>query len=127
MFGPIYFGPDGEPITVEQFSAMLQSEERFVAQDRVGDKIVSTVWLGLDLGFGFDHRNPLIFETMVFYTTAGGDLDPQRPIDAYTQRYARRDEALDGHRELTKFLPILSHPETGRMATETTDTPKRDD
>lgn len=50
---------------------------------------VSTVWLGLDHGWG--DGKPLIFETMVF----GGSM-----ADELCQRYSTEAEAEAGHREV---------------------------
>lgn len=47
-------------------------ENRIVQQTTVGDKFVSTVFLGLDHQFG--DGPPLIFETMIFAGEYGGDM-----------------------------------------------------
>ena len=46
---------------------------------------VSTVFLGLDHGFGAEE--PVLFETMIF----GGEYDE------YCERYCTWDEAVEGH------------------------------
>jgi len=63
----------------------FQKANRQVAHDRVGDVRVSTVFLGLDHGYG--DGPPVLFETMIF----GG------PHDQYQERYSTWEEALDGH------------------------------
>jgi hypothetical protein len=68
----------------------MQTADRHVALDTVGDVRVSTVFLGLDHRFG--PGSPVLFETMVF----GGPLDQEQ------NRYATWDEALAGHHALLK-------------------------
>lgn len=58
---------------------------RRVAAEVVGDVRVSTVFLGLDHGYG--DGPPLIFETMIF----GGDHDGEQ------WRYSTWQEAEEGH------------------------------
>ncbi len=55
-----------------------------VARLKEGDILISTVWLGLDHGFG---KRRLIFESMVF----GG------PYDQLQWRYSSEEEAQKGH------------------------------
>ena len=59
--------------------------KRRVAQDKIGEVRISTVFLGLDHSFG--NGQPLIFETMVF----GG------PLDQEEVRYSTWEEAERGH------------------------------
>lgn len=73
--------------TVEEFGKMLEDPGRIVAQDTIGDHFVSTVFLGLNHGWG---EREMWFETMVF--DAAGDS-----IDA--QRYETWGEAELGHRK----------------------------
>jgi hypothetical protein len=82
---PMYFGRDGEPIGLGDWAYLRDAFSPHVAETRVDDAWVSTVWLGLDHGFGIGP--PLIFETMIF----GG------PLDQYQARYHDEAEALDGH------------------------------
>jgi hypothetical protein len=65
---------------------------------------VSTVWLGVDYGFGLGQTPPVIFETMIF----GGLLD------GFLTRYCTPAEAARGHREIVRevrrvprFRPLL--------------------
>jgi hypothetical protein len=57
------------------------------------DCTVSTVWLGIDYGFG-PTPQPLIFETMVF---PSGSFD-----DVYCQRYGTEADARAGHDAITE-------------------------
>jgi hypothetical protein len=80
---------EGNPVAEPDLLAWgkwMQTAERSVARDEFQDVLVSTVFLGLDHGFG-DEGAPVLFETMIF----GGDLND------YSERYSTRQEAIDGH------------------------------
>lgn len=72
----LHWDRDGQPISLERWAELLERGEpyRRVAATWLGDGPeavqVSTVWIGINYGFGETAR-PLIFETMVF----GGNLD----------------------------------------------------
>lgn len=72
-----------------------ETETRRVAVDEVGGFEVSTVFLGIDHGFGYTDR-PILFETMIFNATG-----KSRPG---TRRYCTWDEAEAGHREVCAAL-----------------------
>lgn len=94
----------GQPITLEACMLALfglAEGENQVCHDELrvaGERAcVSTVWLGIDQGFGATER-PLIFESRVF----GG------PLDNTCRRYATRDEAIAGHDELVAEILQLA-------------------
>lgn len=89
------FNQAGQPMSAEAWGRVLGMpvEYRRVARDEVGDVTVSTVWLGLDHGFGMEDA-PLIFETLIF----GGDHDGEM------MRYPTRDEALAGHAQAVALV-----------------------
>jgi len=62
-------------------------ENKIVAQFEVNGHQISTVFLGLDHGFGSD--TPIVFETMIF----GGSNE-------ICERYATYEEAVAGHNAL---------------------------
>jgi hypothetical protein len=78
--------------------------DRHVAESIQGDVRVSTVFLGLDHGFG---GRPKLFETMVFVGHA----------EQGCERYSTWDEAEAGHarwvKQVFKPTPILALPTTG--------------
>lgn len=81
---------DENGIAVEEPNLMawgrwMASSDRNIARVTLGDVLVSTVFLGLDHGWG---GPPVLFETMIF----GG------PHSDYQQRYTTRTEALMGHK-----------------------------
>lgn len=84
-----YVERDGVPVKVDDLLAWgreLEKADRRVAADMLPDGVrVSTVFLGLDHGFG--EGPPILYETMVF----GG------PSDGDCERYSTRAEALAGH------------------------------
>lgn len=85
-----------------EWGAWFETADRKIARDKlkIGDETVtvSTVFLGLDHGFG--RGGPVLFETLVF----GG------PHDQDERRYSTRQEALAGHAEfLAKHLPLAPH------------------
>lgn len=86
-----YFKLDGKnvvPATEEEFIEQFKnSERRIIKQDKVGPMLVSTVFLGLDHGFGGGRS--LFFETMVF--------DGVGILDDFQTRYETYDEAEIGH------------------------------
>jgi len=61
----------------------LSTDPRFAAQSI----LISTVFLGLDMGFGHPKRDPLLFETMVF----------NGPLNEEMDRYSSWVEAEAGH------------------------------
>lgn len=85
----------------------LETADRHVRDTARDDVRVSTVFLGLDHGFG-DDGPPVLFETMVFVNGA----------EAGCERYCTWDEAEAGHErwvmQVFKPTPILTLlPTTG--------------
>lgn len=65
----------GEPKAVDDtltWAKWFETAERHVADETIGDSRISTVFLGIDHGFG--HGEPVLWETMVF----GGSLDGEQ-------------------------------------------------
>lgn len=102
----MYFDPDGNDITMRQWSEIYADRDRrVVRQQRIGSVFLSTVWLGLNHGWG--DPAPLIFETMTFPARLRHRkpvrLDSPRPMNRrmrewqICRRYSTRQEALAGH------------------------------
>jgi hypothetical protein len=68
--------------------------KKIVRQEHVGHYFVSTVFIGMDYGYG--ERPPQIFETMVFYFGESSDH--------YCDRYATWQEAEEGHKKAVKWV-----------------------
>lgn len=85
-------GHDAVPETdLITWARWFETADRKVALTDIAAGVnVSTVFLGLDHGYG--DGPPQIFETMVF----GG------PLDKEMDRYATWDEALKGHTAMVK-------------------------
>lgn len=89
----IYFSRQGAPLLdVLKWSKIFEEEDRVVAQTELKNgKLVSTVWLGVDLNFK-GVGQPLIFETMVF---SKGDRE-----ELACERYSTENEAMAGHKKI---------------------------
>jgi len=86
-----FYDRQGNAIDLLEWGTLMEdSFYKIVKQDRLGPYFVSTVWIGLDHGFG--EPLPLIFETMVFKGKSERDLD--------CWRYATEDEALASHQRM---------------------------
>jgi hypothetical protein len=89
----LYYDRQGEPIDVNQWASLFTSNYQRVARDEVEGYTVSTVWLGLDHGWG----GPIIFifETMLF---GKGERNQE------CHRYSTEKEALAGHEAIVTAL-----------------------
>jgi len=83
----------------------LDKADRRVARDVVGGVLVSTVFLGMDHGWG--EGPPILFETMAFE-----DEDTAREIETF--RYSTWDEAEKGHAELVRKYREIAEAATLR-------------
>jgi hypothetical protein len=81
-------GHNAVPVDMLTWARSFSECDRTVARETVCGCEVSTVFLGLDHGFG--SGPPMIFETMVF----GGPLDQEQ------ERYSTWDEAEAGHQAM---------------------------
>jgi hypothetical protein len=92
----------------------METADRHVRKENVGPWWVSTVFLGLDHGYGslFDRDvPPVLFETMVFLETIERPItigDHTRmchdTLDDITHRYSTWEEALKGHNAIAARL-----------------------
>lgn len=74
----------------------MESPERIIAQENIGDVFISTVFLGIDHSFKFDQEeSPVLFESMVF----GGN-----ELNGTITRYHTYSEAKKGHHELVELV-----------------------
>jgi hypothetical protein len=83
---------------VVEWAKSFEKKSRILAKTQVGEIEVSTVFLGIDHGFG---GRQLWFETMTF----GDDEERQ-------QRYATWAEAESGHIEMVESLGGHTEPNT---------------
>jgi hypothetical protein len=84
--------PVPEP-NILKWAIWMEAADRHVVQDYLLDGVnVSTIFLGLDYGFGYNDH--LFFETMIF----GGDHD------GYQERYSTWEEAEEGHKKAIELV-----------------------
>lgn len=95
---PEFTDRQGRPLTIEQWSRMFADRAyKRVASTTVRRLWVSTVWMGMDHGYG---NKPLYFETMVF-PAPGSKRYRNRPwMEEYVERYTTELEARRGHQRI---------------------------
>lgn len=84
------------PVPVEdilEWSKWCATAKRHVGDTKVGDIRVSTVFLGINHGWG--EGEPILFETMIFGSEKMKD---------YCERYATWEEAEDGHLRAVRLV-----------------------
>lgn len=81
-----------------EWASSFENGSRRVDRTVVGDKLVSTMFLGVDHSFGVG--DPELFETMVF----NNDKTNYASHDEYTRRYATMEQAQKGHKEVVSQL-----------------------
>ena len=82
-----HFDRNGKPLTNADYMLLFTYQPyKVLRKEKVGELLVSTVWLGLN--HSYENDTPIIFETMVFEN----DTD-----SVYTERYATEQQALMGH------------------------------
>lgn len=65
---------------------------KIINQHTYGDFFISTVWIGIDLGFPSNSGHPVIFETMIFV-----QADREHELQDYQERHCTETEAIKGH------------------------------
>jgi hypothetical protein len=111
---PIHFDRQGEPISMRRWAELFEDRGyQVVARTEVGGYFVSTIWLGLDHGFG-RWSQPMIFESMVFES----ELSYGKPSEWFPKgivyhrdfeqwRYSTEQAALAGHEELCEQVRLM--------------------
>lgn len=93
----LYILVDGRPVVepdVMKWAAWMHAKGNAeLAKDKIGETVVRTLFLGIDLAFGLG--KPILFETIVY------DPDGVR----HTYRYCEREEAIEGHERLCLSAP----------------------
>ena len=86
---------------VNKWGEFFESAGRILAQDEIGDHLVSTVFIGIDHNFS-DSGPPIVFETMVFKRDKSnlGSLGK----DVYQSRCATWAEAVAMHKEAVALV-----------------------
>ena len=88
-----FYDRQGNPMTLNEWGRKHQDKDyKILGSTMVGDELVSTVWLGMDHGWG--EGAPVIFETMIFHG----------PHDQWQDRYTTEEAALAGHKRVVNAL-----------------------
>lgn len=100
-----------QPCTLEEWAGQYDGDlatrkSRIVKQTHINDWFVSTVFLGMDNGWG---DVPMFFETMIFDHSRTrkfmlGNHEHTTHPDVFQERYSTYDEALNKHNELVDTL-----------------------
>jgi hypothetical protein len=93
----MYYNRQGEPIDRMTWGRLFEDlDYKVIAQHWVRGWMISTIWMGIDHGFGLTSR-PLLFETMIF--PPGDETEEGEGIFSgmYQERYFTEDEAGGGH------------------------------
>jgi len=100
-------GEDNRPIPadIETWARWRagNQDRRVVQQTPVDGAVVSTVFLGIDHGFGLDGSPPVLWETMVFHRTHQTHQTHQTHegltsgFEDYQERYTSYEAAIAGH------------------------------
>jgi len=78
---------------IVEWARRLEVDDRVVAQDRHGETLISTTFIGIAHGHDASGK-PLLFETMVF----------KGPHDGRCWRYPTYGEAVAGHKRAVKEI-----------------------
>ena len=93
-----HYDRKGQPLDLTTWALLSQDlEYQVVRRTEVGETLVSTVWLGIDLSFG-ESNTPLIFETMVFCESKDD------PLDHMVKCHATEELAIAGHQRLVQQI-----------------------
>jgi len=99
----MYYDRQGQPIEMMDWARKMEDHEyKVVAQHWVRGWMISTVWLGIDHGFGRGGP-PVIFETMIF--PPGDESGEDGALsEEYQDRYATETAAQAGHDQAIAWL-----------------------
>lgn len=105
----MFFDRDGKELSMREWVDLrMGGENKYarVATDEVGPYWISTVWLGLDMGYSFLKGGPpLVFETAVF------SVDKHHLVEV-EERYATEKQAVEGHKRIVgKYSKLAKEPD----------------
>lgn len=102
MSGLYILDAQGQPQPVAdvlEWGRWFDKADRAVARTHLQHCLVSTVFLGLDHGFGFlDGRPPVLWETMAFWKGDGGN-----EVTGVFDRYSTLTAAKKGHENAVRI------------------------
>lgn len=88
------------PKTMDEYNELMWGKDRankVVAKDTHDNFYISTVFLGMDHGFG---SPPQFFETMVFDQTGETSYNNNKLNEIFMDRYETWEQAEEGHRRI---------------------------
>jgi hypothetical protein len=91
----MYFDMQGKPIGLGDWIKLLESKRRIIKQTKIGEYLVSTVWIGLSNIVG---KPSGIFETMVFDKTGMG---------ISREQYNTLKKATESHKIIVKRMKTM--------------------
>lgn len=93
-----------------EWAEWFATTERTLCKTEIKEFLISTVFLGVDLGYG-PNEEPLVFETMIFGETQDTKLLDSivelRQTLPYQWRYFSYDDAMAGHVKACELLKAL--------------------
>jgi hypothetical protein len=91
------------PCKLEEWCDLIEgrSGNKIIKQEEVNGKFVSTVFLGLDHGWG-NPKKPVVFETMVFSHPFNSKKEPCE--DIYQTRSCTYKQALKHHERAIQWV-----------------------
>jgi hypothetical protein len=84
----------------QQREVMSKTYTKHVAEETIGDRWISTVWLGVDHGIRWSDKEdyqPLIFETMIHNNKT-------EEWEDYEERYSTWADAVSGHKRAVEWV-----------------------
>ena len=98
----LYFDPDGQPISQARWMTEFQRDRTVALTQLPRGQVVSTIYLGLDMGIGWPPGKvpPLIYETMVM----------TGPYEGTINRYPTRAAAVAGHWAIVRQVKRNTKP-----------------
>lgn len=88
----ILVGKEHKVVSLLEWAEFMENGDRAVAKTQIGVVSISTVFLGIDHGWG--EGEPVLYETMIF----GGDFD------SYQTRSCTWEEAEEAHKEAVSLV-----------------------
>lgn len=97
---PLFYILDGnrKPIPVKDMQKwsewMKINSNKIIKKIQLNDITISTIFLGIN--HGSLNKNPVLFETMIFWEND--------PLDQWQDRYCSYQEAIHGHRNAVRIV-----------------------
>lgn len=103
LLGWYKLNPDKTVSPVTHIREITKTPDRMIKKTKVGKKLVSTVFLGIDHRFN-NESEPILFETMVFPNPE------ENLLDELCERYSTYNQAVAGHDRIVQDLKKQLEP-----------------